>query len=108
MKHSSHLSASAHPSAAPRVVAHASQSGSHPGIAKGRKQYLTGAQRMKVARESLGWTIGRAATIYGVHPKTWSKQEAGKRKLDGEALAWIEGVAKDFRPSEAPPSGRAA
>lgn len=84
-------------------VAHASQHAHALGPVKVREKRRTAAQCLRDARVKLGWTIGRAATNFGVTARVWSGWERGVR-ADADALAWIEGVARDF----SPPSERGA
>lgn len=62
-----------------------------PGIAKARDRRRTAAQCLRDMREALGWTIGRAATSYGVTSRTWSSWEHGRSTIDADALLWLQG-----------------
>lgn len=78
-----------------RSVVHADQPATAPSVAKARRAHRTAAQCLKESREKLGWTIGRAATNYGVTAASWSAWEKGS-KADGDAVAWILDIARDF------------
>lgn len=98
MVRSSHSPAVAGPCSGALRIAHGEQGASGPGLVKGRKVHRTAAQCLRESREQLGWTIGRAATNYGVTAATWSAWESGSRS-DGDAVAWILDLARDFRRS---------
>lgn len=74
---------------APFLAVHTHNSDRGPGIAKARNHRATSAQCLRQARERLGWTIGRAATIYGCTPRTWSSWEHGRTMAEGDAVMWI-------------------
>lgn len=76
-------------------VVHANQGGDGPGLAKTGMNPRTAAQCLREARLALGWTIGRAATNYGVTAETWANWEHGRSRVDGDALLWIVWAAAE-------------
>lgn len=77
---------------APQSLAlrHAHKRVTGPGVAKARERHLTAAQCLRATRKALGWTIGRAATDYGVTAETWSNWEHGRSRIDADALLWLQ------------------
>jgi predicted transcriptional regulator len=87
------------PSSAPALVhdepsvdlrlVHDSQGATERLIGKIVMDRLTPAQALRMCRQQCKWTIGRAATNFGVTSNTWSNYELGRVTVPADALLWI-------------------
>ncbi len=59
-------------------------------MAKTKAKKSDSSDRLKVLRESMGWSMSEVARRFGVTPSAVSKWESGEMSMSGPALKLLE------------------